>query len=154
MVMGGMAGEDNPMPMPDMPDAEPMAAMHMTFFWGKNVDVLFSGWPGYDRLGMYLLALLVVFLISAAVELLSAARMLKPGDGSNRLVAGLAQTLIYAVKMGLAYMVMLAVMSFNGGVLLAAVVGHAVGFLVFKSGAFRRQFSQLPLNDRSAAMKG
>ncbi|URE46034.1 Ctr copper transporter family [Musa troglodytarum] len=70
----------------------------MTFFWGENVEILFSGWPGDRGFGMYLLA----------------------------------------VRMGLAYLVMLAVMSFNGGVLGAAVAGHALGFLLSRSLLLRR----------------
>lgn len=42
--------------------------MHMTFFWSKNTDILFSGWPGYDNLGMYVLALVVVFSLAVLVE--------------------------------------------------------------------------------------
>lgn len=109
--------------------------MHMTFFWGKDVDVLFSGWPGHD-LGMYLLALFFVFGLAVMVEWLSGSRFIKPG--SNRVLSGLAQTGLHAVRMGLAYLVMLAVMSFNVGVLIAAIVGHALGFFVFGSSLFKR----------------
>jgi copper transporter 1 len=38
---------------------------------------------------------------------------------------------MHAVSVGLAYMVMLAVMSFNGGVSIVAVAGHLVGFFFF-----------------------
>ncbi|KAL4610702.1 hypothetical protein ACB092_08G069600 [Castanea dentata] len=83
-----------------------MNMMHMTFFWGSNAEILFSGWPG-TRLGV------------------------------NDVKAGLVQTLMHAIRIGLAYIVMLAVMSFNVGILLVAVAGHATGFLIFGSRVFK-----------------
>lgn len=85
---------------------------------------------------MYALALIFVFLLAFFVELLSHVNFIKPG--ANRVASGFLQTGIYAVRAGLAYMVMLAVMSYNGGVFLAAVAGHAVGFFVFKCLVFRK----------------
>ncbi|MCE5167478.1 Copper transporter 6, partial [Datura stramonium] len=99
--------------------------MHMTFFWGKNAEILFSGWPGYDNLGMYILALVVVFFIAIFIEFLSHSNYIN----GNHVVAGLLQTTLYGLRTGLGYVVMLAVMSFNGGVFLVAIVGHSLGFL-------------------------
>ncbi|CAA2984065.1 copper transporter 6-like [Olea europaea subsp. europaea] len=110
--------------------------MHMTFFWGKNTEILFHGWPGYNNSGMYALALVVVFLLAVMVEWLSHCNYVK--ETSNRLAAGLLQTLMYAIRIGLAYMVMLAVMSFNGGVFLVAIAGHTVGFFAFGSRFFKK----------------
>ncbi|XP_030524161.2 copper transporter 1-like [Rhodamnia argentea] len=99
---------------------------HMTFFWGTHSEILFSGWPG-TRTGMYALALIFVFALCVLVEWLSHYRLpAKPG-----VAAGILRSLLHALRMGLAYLVMLALMSFNGGVFLAAVAGHAVGFLAF-----------------------
>ncbi|XP_031286389.1 copper transporter 1-like [Pistacia vera] len=109
--------------------------MHMTFFWGKNSQILFSGWPGTSS-GMYALALIFVFVLAVLVEWLSHCRLIKPE--SNHVVAGFIQTSLHTMRVGLAYLVMLAVMSFNGGVFLIAVVGHTLGFLLFGSRLFKK----------------
>ncbi|KAF5476176.1 hypothetical protein F2P56_007911 [Juglans regia] len=103
--------------------------MHMSFYWGKDAIVLFSGWPNQD-LGMYVLALLSVFSLAVAVEVLSILPAVKPGH--KPIAGGLIQATVYAFRMGLAYLVMLSVMSFNLGIFIAAVGGHAVGFFLVK----------------------
>ncbi|THG07612.1 copper transporter 1-like [Camellia sinensis] len=107
--------------------------MHMTFYWGKRVQVLFTGWPG-NSTAMYALALTFVFALAVIVEWLSQCNLIKPG--ANRVAAGFFQTGVHTIRGAIAYLVMLAVMSYNGGVFLAAVLGHAVGFAVFGSGVF------------------
>ncbi|XP_047978096.1 copper transporter 1-like [Salvia hispanica] len=104
---------------------------HMTFFWGKNSEILFSGWPG-TRTGMYVLALIFVFALAFIVELLSS--YLQRAEK----VSALVRTLVHGLRIGLAYLVMLALMSFNAGVFIVAVVGHSLGFLVFGSRVFKR----------------
>ncbi|KAL8504745.1 hypothetical protein ACS0TY_016066 [Phlomoides rotata] len=120
------------MPMPPSSNNQTMddMAMHMTFFWGKDVILLFAGWPG-TSLGMYILALAALFLLAVVAEVLSAAPKLKPRDSTP--VAGAAiHAAVYAVRMGLAYLLMLSVMSYNIGVFLAVVAGHAAGRFAVK----------------------
>ncbi|KAK2983928.1 hypothetical protein RJ640_012405 [Escallonia rubra] len=88
--------------------------LHTAFYWGTEAEIMFP----------------------VLVEGLSHCTVVKPG--SNRVAGGFFQTGIFAVRAGLAYMVMLAVMSYNAGVFLVAVAGHAVGFAVFRSFGFRR----------------
>ncbi|XP_010535435.1 PREDICTED: copper transporter 3-like [Tarenaya hassleriana] len=134
--MNGMGQTaQSPSPAAMFPRRRRHMMMHMTFFWGKNTEVLFDGWPGHDNLGMYWLRLVSVFLVAAASEWLCRCRLLRPGASS--LAGGLAQTAVYTVRTGLSYLVMLAVMSFNGGVFLAAMAGFGLGFLFFGSRAFR-----------------
>ncbi|XP_045794155.1 copper transporter 6-like [Trifolium pratense] len=116
-----------------------MMMMHMTFFWGKDALILFNGWPAGNTAN-YLLALFMVFAMSIFIELLSHTRFIKPD--SNSTVAGLVQTLLHVLRVGLACLVMLALMSFNGGVFLVALLGHALGFF-FYSRAFKK-----PLHDK------
>ncbi|XP_062185462.1 copper transporter 6-like [Phragmites australis] len=108
--------------------------MQMTFFWGDRAVVLFPGWPGARGAGAYVLCLLFVLALAALTEALAAVSswVARRGVGSRASSAALL-TAAHAVRMGMAYLVMLAVMSFNGGVLLAAVAGHALGFLLARS---------------------
>lgn len=104
------------------------------FYWGKDVIILFQGWPGHN-LAMYILALAFVFLLSAATEVLSIPQVVK-SSGSSPMISLSIQATVYAVKMGLAYMVMLSVMSYNLGIFIVAVAGHGLGFLFVKIRAF------------------
>ncbi|XP_052176232.1 copper transporter 1-like [Diospyros lotus] len=101
------------------------ALLHMRLYWGKHAEVLFPGWPG-NNAAMYALALVFVFVLSLLVEWLSHSDWFKPQP--HRVSKNLLLTAVHAVRFGLVYMVILAVMSHNGGVFLAAVLGHAVGY--------------------------
>lgn len=119
---------------------------HMTFFWGTNSEVLFKMWPGTSR-GMYGLALIVVFFMAFFVELLSCRRVTRLGRQQPRLLAALFQTAVHALRVGLAYLLMLALMSFNVGVLIVAIAGSAAGFLLFHSSVFHRVDTHAPGGD-------
>jgi len=106
--------------------------MQMSFYWGKNAIVLFSGWPN-NSLGMYILAILFVFILALAAEVLSNQPPIK--RGTNPLTGGLIQSGVYFVRIGFIYLLMLAVMSFNVGIFIAAVLGHSLGFFVARSRA-------------------
>ncbi|AEE78216.1 Copper transporter 2 [Arabidopsis thaliana] len=121
-----------------------MMMMHMTFFWGKNTEVLFSGWPGTSS-GMYALCLIVIFLLAVIAEWLAHSPILRVSGSTNR-AAGLAQTAVYTLKTGLSYLVMLAVMSFNAGVFIVAIAGYGVGFFLFGSTTFKK-----PSDDQKTA---
>ncbi|XP_031486016.1 copper transporter 6-like [Nymphaea colorata] len=136
---GMMGGGDNMTMAPagggDMHMQHHKMMMHMTFFWGKDALILFDGWPG-GSLGKYLASLVIVFLVALLIEWLCFCGLARPRKPSP--VTGLLQTAIYTLRVGLSYLVMLALMSFNVGVLLVAVAGHAVGFLIFGSRVCKR----------------
>ncbi|CAM8910577.1 unnamed protein product [Rhodiola kirilowii] len=110
--------------------------MQMSFYWGKSATLLFSGWPN-GSLGMYFLALFFVFFIAAGVEVISiiTTSVARPGPTTNSksIPNAVARSCVYVFQMALAYMVMLSVMSFNGGVFVVAVIGHGVGHFIAKS---------------------
>ncbi|KAL2901950.1 Copper transporter 6 [Bienertia sinuspersici] len=100
----------------------------MTFYWGKDGEILFSGWPGTNT-SMYAIALVAVFLLALLVEWLAGSH---PGGKSG--VGCVIRTLVHALRMGLAYLLMLAIMSFNVGVFVVVILGHALGYWAFGSG--------------------
>ncbi|KAG8056885.1 hypothetical protein GUJ93_ZPchr0002g25216 [Zizania palustris] len=134
------------------------AMMHMTFYWGKDVTILFDGWRTATWTG-YLLSLVAVFLASAFYQYLEAFRirvkllaggqpasiplpasddtraplLSQPAFAGCRWTARSATAALFGVNSALGYLLMLAVMSFNGGVFLAVVVGLAAGYLAFRS---------------------
>ena len=85
---------------------------------------------------MYVIALIVVLVMAIIMEWLSHCQLIKPR--STHVTAGLVQTLLHAVRISLAYMVMVALMVFNGGVFLVAVAGQVVRFLVFESRVIKK----------------
>ncbi|KAL8236652.1 hypothetical protein R6Q59_017733 [Mikania micrantha] len=103
--------------------------MHMTFFWSKDVVMLFNGWPN-GKLGMYILALAIVFILAAMVEFLSVFPGVKPG--CNLVIRGLIHALLHGLRMAFVYLLMLCVMSYNIGVFVSVVVGHVIGCFLVK----------------------
>lgn len=126
-----------PMPMPTPPDSNDMndMVMHMSLFWGKDVIVLFQGWPG-NSLGMYILATIFVLFMAFLVELLSISPSFRPGRSWSPLITSLIHAGAYALRMALAYMLMLSLMTFNIGIFIAAVAGHTLGRFFVKYRSF------------------
>ncbi|KAL6620516.1 hypothetical protein ACP70R_035655 [Stipagrostis hirtigluma subsp. patula] len=101
--------------------------MRTAFYWGIEPEILFPGWPGARGGVSYAVALAAVFALALLLELLAGCR---GRPESPRVTAASA---VHALRVGVAYLLMLALMSFDGGVLVAAVAGHAAGFLAVRA---------------------
>uniref|UniRef100_A0A5B7B4X7 Copper transport protein n=1 Tax=Davidia involucrata TaxID=16924 RepID=A0A5B7B4X7_DAVIN len=136
--------------------------MHMTFYWGRKVTLLFDSWKT-DSWISYGLTLLACLLFSVFYQYMEDRRLRfkllslnnnnnnnKPSSVSQQTaplllyptpaVAGrwsparFAGAVLFGVNSAIGYLLMLATMSFNGGVFIAVVLGLAVGYLLFRSG--------------------
>ncbi|GKV00037.1 hypothetical protein SLEP1_g12797 [Rubroshorea leprosula] len=130
--------------------------MHMTFYWSREVTLLFSSWMT-DSWLTYSLTLLACVVASAVYQYVehirfrlrqagksvqgTAAQLDEPLlEGRKAATAAkkwslmrIAEGLAFGVSSGLGYLLMLAVMSFNGGVFLAIVLGLTAGYLAFRT---------------------
>ncbi|KAH7519309.1 hypothetical protein FEM48_Zijuj08G0022400 [Ziziphus jujuba var. spinosa] len=129
----------------------------MTFNWGKKVILLISSWKTHSWTG-YLLTLLACFLFSAFYQYMEDRRLrfktLSSSSSSvnssslsvgapllfklNRGRRGLrharvATAVLFGVNSAIGYLLMLAIMSFNGGVFIAIVLGLSVGYFLFRT---------------------
>ncbi|KAE8077167.1 hypothetical protein FH972_015757 [Carpinus fangiana] len=128
--------------------------MHMTFYWGRDVTLLFDSWKT-SSWASYSLTLLACLIVSAFYQYLEDRRVRlkivssgKPpaqieapllqgtilGGGGKWSPARIGGAVLFGVNSAIGYMLMLAVMSFNGGVFVAIVLGLAIGYLIFRSG--------------------
>uniref|UniRef100_A0A2N9GKK4 Copper transport protein n=1 Tax=Fagus sylvatica TaxID=28930 RepID=A0A2N9GKK4_FAGSY len=112
--------------------------MHMTFYWGKNVTLLVDSWQttSWTSYSLTLLARRVRFkLISSAKAGNPTSQIDAPllqggagkASGSKLFALRLAGGALFGFNSGIGYLLMLAVMLFNGGVFVAIVLGLAVG---------------------------
>ncbi|CAA7400767.1 unnamed protein product [Spirodela intermedia] len=128
--------------------------MHMTFYWSRKVTLLLDSWRTETWTG-YTVSLLAVFLCAAFYQYMEDRRirfkaitLLKPaplphasveapllGIVSVRRAAAVrtAVAVLFGVNSAIGYLLMLAIMSFNGGVFISVVVGLASGYLAFRS---------------------
>lgn len=125
--------------------------MHMTFYWGKSVTILFDSWKTDSWLS-YSLSLFALFFFSLFYQYmedrrlrLRSAPVSKPTSGGASVNAPLlsklsrrpsqfAGAILFGINSAIGYFLMLAIMSFNGGVFVAIVVGLAAGYLIFRGG--------------------
>ncbi|XP_015087534.2 copper transporter 1-like [Solanum pennellii] len=119
----------------DMPHDQNMPiimnmVMQMNFFWGKDVTILFKGWPN-NNLGMYILSLFSVFFMAFGIEIMSMGPIMI-NKSPIRAVGIIQSGIYYTLRMVLVYFVMLAVMSFNIGIFIVAILGHGLGYIVVK----------------------
>ncbi|KAI3410782.1 uncharacterized protein J3R85_018442 [Psidium guajava] len=124
--------------------------MHMTLYWSRYVTLLFDSWRT-DSWPSYLLSLAACFLVSAFYQYVEDRRLrfrslasssaaavtaspLLAKAGASRLARStrLGAALLFGANAAIGYLLMLAIMSFNGGVFLAIVAGLTVGYYVFR----------------------
>lgn len=128
--------------------------MHMTFYWSREVTLLVDSWRTSSWTG-YLLTLLACLVAAAFYQYMEDLRLRikiaaasgKPSPAAAQIeapllqkrlggkwtLARLAGALLFGVNAAIGYLLMLAIMSFNGGVFIALVLGLAVGFLLFRT---------------------
>lgn len=128
--------------------------MHMTFYWSYKVTLLIDSWKT-DSWTSYALSLLACLLVSSFYQYLENRRirlklissdkhsptpqiqipLLRSNLAGEKAKMGVkfAGAILFGVNSAIGYLLMLAIMSFNGGIFVAIVVGLTIGYFFFRS---------------------
>ncbi|KAH7421512.1 hypothetical protein KP509_13G061100 [Ceratopteris richardii] len=130
-----------------------MKEYQMWFYWGDETLILAKGWTTTSG-GPYFASLVALFAMAFVNQLLDRLvsrnsplkqffRRHKVGTSSckwtifpNKYLSFLARLFlgtVFLIRVSLAYLLMLAAMSFNGGVFIAIVLGFTAGYFVFRT---------------------
>lgn len=122
----------------------------MFFQWSASVTILFQSWKTSEATRFYYILScvgisLLAFLLegvryafhnlhsSSAIADNEKGEMLVPKSccSKAKLFTRAKEVAVYGVYMTLSYLVMLVIMTFNGGIFMSVVFGHCIGTLVF-----------------------
>ncbi|MFH4980546.1 hypothetical protein AB6A40_007255 [Gnathostoma spinigerum] len=130
--------------------ARPLDNHTMELHFGNREIILFRFWKSGSALGM-LASVIIVILLCVLFEGIKAFRLflrnmysencLLPcsagnklwcsGRFSNQTIYRIGQTLLYTAQIALAYTIILILVTFNVYLLIAVVLGEAVGYFIF-----------------------
>ena len=105
-----------------------------SFYFGIDYDtMIFSFLKNRDNITVYIFTLVFVFLMSLFLEFLGhlLREKMKYKTTGMKLVYYFVKIFSFAFHLGLSYIIMLALMSYNVGIFLSVVFGHVFGFCVF-----------------------
>ncbi|GBG72054.1 hypothetical protein CBR_g10988 [Chara braunii] len=147
MDHSGMAGMDHSgMAGMDHSGMKSMNMMHMSFYFGQHVVILFDGWKtdktwkyAVTLVGIFFWCILHEYLSTTRGKLEASIRSAEKGKGHPPCMYGLnANTIhflamtLYIVNVTSSYFLMLIVMTYNAGIFITLVSGLATGYLVFR----------------------
>lgn len=103
-----------------------MAQQHGGFWFGTDVDILFSGWPSGHGYFHFFMALILVFLLSVCAQIYAMTPMTSPKMVPKNLIQHAA---LHCLRKLISFLVLLCVITFNMGVLVTVLLGHVGGYV-------------------------
>ena len=142
-VRGSVPSLAGASPSPSQPLTLATPRARSQFTMSHKMTLWFDGWKT-KSMGSYLATLALLFLLAVGQEALHGARSQLPPD-SPRAIG------LYGLNALLSYLLMLAVMSFNGGVLIVVVAGMMAGRVLVLTLGLRGHVRRHPLTQGASA---